>query len=94
MGACMVYPETVSIFLIKNQWRTDCTEKEEKMKRKWISMLCCCVMAASMLAGCGNGKKAASGTEALGQSEEVSNADAAAEAATGREARKQADPDG
>lgn len=90
----MVYPETVSIFLIKNQWRTDCTEKEEKMKRKWISMLCCCVMAASMLTGCGNGQKAASGTEALGQSEEVSNADAAAEAATGREARKQADPDG
>ncbi len=81
----MVYPETVSIFLIINQWCTDCTEKEEKMKRKWISMLCCCVMAVTMLAGCGNGQKAASGTEALGQSEEASNA------AAGREARKQAD---
>ncbi|MGN0277196.1 MAG: ABC transporter substrate-binding protein [Hominisplanchenecus sp.] len=55
------------------------------MKRKWISMLCCCAMAVTMLAGCGNGQKEASGTEALGQSEEVSNA------ATGREARKQAD---
>lgn len=47
-------------------------------------------MAVTMLAGCGNGQKTASGTEAQGQAEEASAETAAAGTAVGREARKEA----